>query len=308
MKFLLYCDYGKSVGAGHLARVCSLGEELFIRNFAFNIIAPKEAQNSNLIENTISEYFITIEEAKKVNADFLIIDSYNPNVINLIEDLRIQVRQKFQVVDDISLPLNVDGYIPASPISNLSFKKFHKSQILCDDKDFVLLFRNRILDLGGSYKKVPDKIVITLGYYSDQNLLKKIVDSISTLKLPISIFIPDYFSGLGWPNNIFFYSPEKYLEEVCNCTLVISAAGVSILELMYINVPCMHIVVSDNQKYQSEYLVKNRLSTKLEIHADIEVVASQLKNYLIACIQPRSEMFLHDKLTRYELVDSLLAV
>ena len=308
MKFLLYCDYGKSVGAGHLARVCSLGEELFIRNFAFNIIAPKEAQSSNLVENKISEYFITIEEAQKVNADFLIIDSYNPNVIKLIEDLQIQVRHKFQIIDDISLPLDVDGYIPASPISNLSKKRFHKSQILCEGKEFVLLFRNRILDFEGSYKRVPDKIVITLGFYSDQNLLKKIVDAIRTLKLPISIFIPNYFSGLDWPNNIFFYSPEKYLEEVCNCTLVISGAGVSILELIYINVPCMHIVISDNQKYQSEYLVKNRLSTKLGIHADIEVVASQLKNYFIACVQPGSEMFLHDKLTRYELVDSLSAI
>jgi len=307
MKFLLYCDYGKSIGAGHLSRICSLGEELLNRNFEFKIIAPIEAQSSKLIEKTISNKFITVNESEKISTDFLIIDSYEPNVSELMQRYEIKAKHKFQIIDNVSIPFEADGYIPASPISNSSLKNYDKNKVFYYDREFVLLLRNRILEHDGKYKKVPDKILITLGYYSDQKILRKLTESIQLISSSISILIPGHFDDLSWPENVFFYSPEQYLEEVCNCTLVISAAGISILELIFLKVPCVHIVVSDNQDYQSDYLVSNKLSIKLNIGSSINEIALQLNNQFSESKQFHG-ISLENKPRRNELVESLLTM
>ena len=307
MEFLLYCDYGKSVGAGHLSRICSLGEELLNRNLEFNIIAPIETKNSKLIEKTISNKFITINESKKVSTDFLIIDSYEPNIFELMQRYEIKAKRMLQIIDNVSIPLEADGYIPASPISNSSLENYDKSKVFFYDKEFVLLLRNRVLEHDGKYRKFPDKILITLGYYSNQNILRKLTDSIQLISSSISILIPSHFDDLTWPENVFFYSPEQYLEEVCNCTLVISAAGVSILELIFLKVPCVHVVVSDNQDYQSDYLVANKLSNRLNIRSSISEIALQLSDEFSESKQFNS-VFLEDKPRRNVLVESLLTM
>ena len=306
MNFLLYCDYGKAVGAGHLSRICSLAEELLTRNCEFYIIASKDAQRSTLIEKNISHSFINFGELHKASTDILIIDSYRLNVSRFVNEYKIKASRKMQIIDDISFPAEVDSYIPASPISNSNLEKFDKSKILFSDKEFVLLFRNRILNASGLHNRISNKIVITLGYYSDPYFFRKLVESINLAKLHVSIFIPTELYGLDWPKNVFFYSPESYVEEVCNCTLVITAAGISILELVFLNIPTLHIIVADNQKYQSDYLVKNALSTKLDIQVDVQGVVSQLKNHFSHGIKPDSKVFLHDKLKRNKLVDIML--
>lgn len=308
MNFLLYCDYGKEVGAGHLSRICSLGEELLTRNCEFYIIASEDAQRSTLIETKISHNFINFKELHKASADILIIDSYRLNVSRFLEEYKIKASRAIQIIDDISLPAQVDSYIPASPISKTNLKKFDKNKILFSDKEFALLFRDRILNASGLYNRISNKIVITLGYYSDQHLLRKLVEAINLAKLHTSIFIPNVFYGLDWPKNVFFYAPESYLEEVCNCTLVITAAGISILELVFLNIPTLHIIVADNQKYQSDYLVKNALSIKLDIQVNVEAVASQIKNHFSHSIKPDSKVFSYNKLKRDQLVEIMLSV
>jgi spore coat polysaccharide biosynthesis predicted glycosyltransferase SpsG len=269
MHIILVPEFGKLIGYGHLSRLIAIAEELIHRNHTYCFHVYNNSDNiANLM---IHSSGLSFNCNCKVQPNFLLVDTYNPN--NALTKISVPVGIRLiQIIDDINKPFFADGYIEASPIKdwkplNLAapILEFKLSPILRVQFDNVSLWNKSEL-------AASSKLLITLGSSAlIINILKLLVPAIRKSKFSAhSLYISKNSDGnpelklllaeLGIKSMNDFNSASEISNEF---DLIISACGVTGWELLFKNSPCFFIGTVKNQQTQLDYFIKNDLSDGL---------------------------------------------
>jgi spore coat polysaccharide biosynthesis predicted glycosyltransferase SpsG len=280
MTFLLYCDYGRKTGGGHLARMIGIAQELEIRNLPYAIYPSGNFKDSFLANLINPQKVLSSNSTNSKNFDILIIDSYNFKILQKIKKLNFGFNSTFQLIDNDSLPLTADGYFVVSPISQTAKDNFD-SRILYGYPNFWPIFRNDFyLNQRASKNKAHKfSISISFGELYNEKYLSKCIEALDLVDLETDIFIfSDNHDKFSSSKNIYSMNPENYMSQMIQCDLAITGGGVSMLEAIYKGVPNLHVQISKNQEFQSHYFTEKLLTSRLDIMSSSGYVASQIEH------------------------------
>lgn len=268
MKFLFRTNWGENIGMGHLYRTLSLAKAIKICKPACKILFDVNT-NSELLkefEVILHKDFgdRDLNDIKSIKPDMIVFDSYLANL-----DYLKQLRDisKLVVFDD-----NNDIYseIPANILIN---GNLHAKELKYESsfKDTKFLLGPKYLVMNPEYwqlKKIKDSdegsILITTGGADFNKVMPKFIESLKSLNMKKRIII-----GPAYENdevtriekivdNSFelIYKPCSLKQYVENSSIVMTAAGSTIYEILALKKVPIIYTLADNQLKVEEALKK----------------------------------------------------
>jgi len=279
----LYHDYERKAGGGHFARIIAISQELESRELDYLVYSPGDVSSSFLTNLTNKNKIYSNSLIHKKDYDVLIIDSYDNQALEKIKMKGFQFKKAYQLIDNDSTPLLVNGFFAVSPISAESMDKFDL-KVVYGYPEVWPIFRSSLIKIEDFNLLNSDrfKIALSFGESNNEKIVNRLIESIKLIKLEadIIIFSNDLYKFKNL-NNIFVYKPEFFLHLISNCNLVITGAGISMLEVINFGVQNLHVVIADNQEFQSKYYTEKLLTQKLDLNLSNEKIAIEIEKNII---------------------------
>lgn len=266
MKILFRVNAGKSSGLGHLSRSVSLAKEFAKLRFTYHFIINGDDQtivheflqshkvsleNFYFLNNVSTEEDIIflIQEFKKGNYDFLILDHYVHDETYQLKLVHHQIRwAQF----DYAASNRIYANAVINPNIGASFRMYHgltnQNAELYVGNSFVI-----ISDKFRRTKLVPEsnRILIAMGgtHYSAEliEMINRITE-VEEVKFDIVTSTKENFNRVVSRSNVNFFNAPKHPEEIyAKCSVAIVAGGVTTYELAFLRVPMIIVPFAMNQ-------------------------------------------------------------
>jgi len=275
-KVILKLKASEDIGLGHLSRMITLG--WILKNAKTDVvfaINDFEYAKKRLKDEGFG-FEVDRFDSDEMFIDFLI-GEYEPDVIVVDEKYQYNVddiKRWQRSVKFISLDYIAEGYemcdriiIPNAHFEPERYKDFENIKwgwdwVLINKEVFKLKPKNRLP------KKIK-KIVITTGGSDPSGMLFKFLDWLNGCRREVLVLIGDAFKhrerlkSLDLPDNfkILPYSPNRLLDG----DIAIATFGVTVYELIYLNVPIICIGFTNSGKEECKILaMKNEIIFQTE--------------------------------------------
>jgi spore coat polysaccharide biosynthesis predicted glycosyltransferase SpsG len=263
MKIVFRCDASSDVGLGHVIRCLAVAKELRRQN---NIIfATTENKTNSIIRENGFDMFLKQEGEKEeaflkrmippLKPDIIAIDKKYFYTPDYLKDLK-QNKTEIVMIDNICEGLSASDEIifPNAHLDKNLLKKYLSQEQIERVKtgpDYVIL-RNEILELKNQVKHdlhTPPNIVVTTGGTDPEGVLIKLIPWLKEMNFGANILIlvgqtfkyKDELEHLigNLPDNcrVMPYS----LQELVKGDIAICTFGVSIYEMIYLQIPTVCI-------------------------------------------------------------------
>lgn len=276
MKIVFRCDASSDIGLGHLIRCLAVAKELRRQNQI--VFATIEDKTSSYIKEGNFEIFFKegdeTEEAfldrvsSILKPDIVVIDKKYPYRSTFLNCLK-RNKVKIVMLDIICEGLSASDEI-VFPIAhldkNLLKKYLSREQIerVETGPDYVIL-RNEILALKNQVSHdlhTPPNIVVTTGGTDPKGVLLKLIPWLKEMKLEANILIlvgqafkfKDELEHLMGNLSDNFQIIPYSLQELIKGDIVICTFGVSIYEMIYLQIPTICISHSRENAYGARIL------------------------------------------------------
>jgi len=275
-KIVFRCDASPDIGLGHLIRCLAVAKELQKQNQII-FATMKDDTNSYIREVGFEIFFKEKDETEEnflmrlnsvLNPEAIVIDRKYPYSIKSLNDFK-QNNIKVIMIDNICEGLSECDEIvfPNAHLDKNILKKYLSSEQINKVKagpEYVIL-REEILDLKDKINYSihnPQNIVVTTGGTDPEGVLLKLIPWLKEMKLKanITILIGQAFKYkdelekliINLPDNfkVLSYSLEGFLE----ADIVICTFGVSIYEMIYLQIPTICISHSKENAYSAKIL------------------------------------------------------
>lgn len=268
MRFLIRADANFEVGSGHLMRCIAIGQMLV--DGGHKVIFLTQTENKNLLnrikmENIILKKMVktsdisddlkkTLEEAKKINIDWIITDGYEFET-----EYQMAIKKegfKLMCIDDIANCHYVSDIVLNQ---NLNADKLFKYS--CEKNTKLFLGSNYLLlrkefwtqkNIKNKNKKCK-RILVSFG---NSNVINKdyFLEIIETLaKYPnfkkiTVVSNPCYFEKINIDSkiNVFDFN-NKFIEIIKETDLGIIAMGLTSIELLWMGIPFVSTIMNTKQ-------------------------------------------------------------
>ena len=276
MKIVFRCDASSDIGLGHLIRCLALAKEL--QKHKNIIFASVEDSTNSYIKNNNFKIFFKergeTEEAflERINTilkpDIFVIDKKYSYSAECLKDLKLN-KTKIVMLDNICEGLSASDEIifPNAHLDKNLLKKYlSQEQIECVKRgpEYVIL-RDEILELKSQVKHdlhTPPNIVVTTGGTDPEGVLLKIIPWLKEMDLKANILILvgqgfkfqkglEHLTG-NLPDN--FQIVPYSLQELIKGDIIICTFGVSIYEIIYLQIPTICISHSRENAYGARIL------------------------------------------------------
>jgi len=279
MKIVFRCDASPDIGLGHIVRCLAVAKELQKQNQI--IFATIKDGTNSFIKGAGFEIFFkekdeTEEEYLKrlnyiIHTDIIVIDKKYPYRIGPLDGFR-QNNIKIIMIDNICKGLSkCDEIIFPNAHLDKNILKEYLSQGQINQvetgPEYVIL-RNEILALKDKINHNfhnPPNIVITTGGTDPERVLHKLIPWLKgmDLKANIMMLIGQAFKYKDGLEKLIINLPDNFkvipysLKEFLKADIVISTFGVSIYEMIYLQIPTICIPHS-RENARSAKILKER--------------------------------------------------
>lgn len=271
-KILIRADATREIALGHLKRCISLGYKLKEKGIYVTFLSVKDHYAQELLAasdfpsvtfdstvNSKEDFDKTIETAKQLNTDIVIIDSYE--IDNQYREGLMDQGLFVVSISDISYMEIVSHMIVNG---NLNAEKIRYN---VSDKVMAMLLGIKYLILGRDFWHIDNtadglekvkNILITMGGIDHYDLTTKILMLLDNFKLDFNITViagPYYENMANIESQIkrvgkkvsLIKSPCGLYDNIKNCSLAFSAGGQTLYELAILGRPTIGIMLWDNQ-------------------------------------------------------------
>ncbi|TFB09344.1 hypothetical protein E3V08_00440 [Candidatus Atribacteria bacterium MT.SAG.1] len=281
-KIIFRCDASPDIGLGHLIRCLSVAKELqkqnqiifattkddmisYIKEVGFKIIFKEKGE-------TEEKYLKRLNHI--VHPDIVVIDKKYPYSIESLSDFK-QNNIRVIIIDNVCEGLlECDEIIfPNAHLDKNVLKKYLSAERINQVKtgpEYVIL-RDEILALKEKINNNlhnPQNIVVTTGGTDPEGVLLKLIPWLKEMKLKanILILIGQAFKYKNELEKIIINLPDNFqvlpysLEEFLKADIVICTFGVSIYEMIYLQIPTICISHS-RENAKGAKILKERYGT-----------------------------------------------
>jgi len=279
MKIIFRCDVSSDIGLGHVIRCLTVAKELrdqnqiifattenemnsYIRAGNFKIIFKERGETEEVFLDRISSI---------LNPDIIVIDKKYPYSADCLDHLK-QNKTKIVMIDNICEGMSVSDEIifPNAHLDKNILKKYLSEEQIKNVKtgpEYVIL-RDEILGLKNKVVHnlhTPPNIVVTTGGTDPEGVLIRLIPWLKEMDLKANILLLvgqafkfknelEHLIG-NLPNN--FHVVPYSLQELIKGDIVICTFGVSIYEMIYLQIPT--ICISHNlENAKSARILKER--------------------------------------------------
>lgn len=265
MKIVFRCDSSQDIGLGHVIRCLAVAKELQGNNNV--IFAPMKDATNSFIQNANFEIFLKEHDESEetfltrisalLKPDVIVIDKKYPYESSFLNHLK-QDKSKIKIVmiDNICEGMSAADEIifPAAHLDKNLLRKYLSQEQIDHVKTgprYVIL-RDEILSLKDQVSHnlhTPPNIVVTTGGTDPEGVLLKLIPWLKDMNLDVSIMLlvgqafkfKDELDVLisNLPGN-FSVMPYS-LQELIKGDVVICTFGVSIYEMIYLQIPTICI-------------------------------------------------------------------
>jgi UDP-2,4-diacetamido-2,4,6-trideoxy-beta-L-altropyranose hydrolase len=287
LKIAIRAEGGTKIGMGHIMRTLVLAKELSVNNEIFYICKNNVENKAGISEIQKSGFKVytfkrdILEILSNLDIDILITDSYDVDENYFISTKKFSKYTAY--IDDVnSFDYPVDLIINQN-INAVEFDYRQKYKLL-GLKYLMLRDEFRNLPARHIHGNVKD-IMITMGASDPVEFTGVIVNWIKNLKFNFHVIIGPlfksarYFENINIDNTVFYFH-AKMSDVMQKCDLAISASGSSIYEFLACGVPCLSVVIANNQFGISKKLSDINLVESLGWYGSLN--ESEFKNKLIA--------------------------
>ena len=279
MKIVFRCDASSDIGLGHLIRCLAVAKELQKQNHII-FATTKDDASSYIKEAGFGIIFKEKNETeekylKRVNhiilPDIVVIDKKYPYSIESLNDFK-QKNIKVIMIDNVCEGLSECDEIifPNAHLDKSVLKKYLSEKQINQIKtgpEYVIL-RNEVLVLKDKINHNlhnPLNIVVTTGGTDPEGVLLKLIPWLKEMKLEanITILISQAFKYKNELEKLIINLSDNFqvlpysLKELLKADIVICTFGVTIYEMIYLQMPT--ICISHNRENaQSAKILKER--------------------------------------------------
>jgi spore coat polysaccharide biosynthesis predicted glycosyltransferase SpsG/RimJ/RimL family protein N-acetyltransferase len=253
-RFLLIADFGGSAGFGHLRRMAALGEAIASLGSAYAIATRSdrglaEADGSKAAENPEEPLHDLLVGRPLLDFDDLYWcrDAFDAAVMDSYRATSEQARianATAALADGAPPPVSAPIIVDPSPgarketYSGLAETTFAGGQ-------YALLTFPFWDALPEPPAYPPQKILVNLGSAAERSFCDAVVESVRDAAPKSDIHV----TARGTP-------PKEYFSSLCSADLVVTAGGVSSLEVARLGRPAVGVVLSPNQRQNIEGLAR----------------------------------------------------
>ena len=279
MKIIFRCDASPDIGLGHLIRCLAVAKELKKQNQIIFATA-KDDTNLYIKNNNFSIFLQAKDESEEVfleriksilKPDTIVLDKKYPYNIDCLKGFK-QNNIRTVMLDNICPGLSECDEIifPNAHLDKSALKKYLSPEQINRVKagpEYVIL-RDEILSLKDKFNYSihnPQNIVVTTGGTDPEGVLLKLIPWLKemNLKANIMILIGQAFKYKNELEKLIIDLPDNFkvlpysLEEFLKADIVICTFGVSIYEMIYLQIPTICISHS-RENAQSAKVLKER--------------------------------------------------
>lgn len=287
MKIAIRAEGGNNIGMGHIMRTLVLAGKLCLKNEVLYLCKNSIENKGGVLKIQKNGFKVVafkdsvLEVLPSLNADMLITDSYDVNEKYFI-DAKKYVKHTVYIDDINSFDYPVDLVVNQNiNAEDLIYKQKYKLLGLK-----YLMLRDEFGNLPQKYiSKHVKNIMITMGGSDPIEFTKVIVNWTKNLNFNFHVIIGpsfkdiEYFKNINL-NNVTFYFNANMADVMEKCDLAVSASGSSIYEFLAAGVPCLSVVIADNQLGISKKLSEMNMVESLGWYSSLN--ESEFKNKLIA--------------------------
>ena len=311
MKFFFLLDFNKKIGWGHLSRCSNLAMHLKNSGISSSLITfsdvlelNKKSPESKLLEifsnniyklDSLSSREIALQINKIVEKNILLIDHYflNKNIFYYVNNPKyiIQFKDDINDIDLIELENHKNKIIYFLPQSLLTLDLTNRKNIFSDIEYFPIFPPLINLKKPIEYKNSFKNILMIPGSSGSQ-FCNSIVDKLSDLN-NFKIFTPQAYDLNN--KKVFPINGANGLYDfIYFADLIISAAGNTMLESIFLKKFCLVFSSNPNQNKLISFLDKNKL---IKFLPNIECLhKNDLRNIILK--NSNNPNIPNDKLTR----------
>lgn len=242
-------------GSGHLSRINSIANVYKKKNFYISIYIVSKKIKKKFIIPEFYKNIVIVESYQKLKVSYLHCE------ILIIDDYHIPLK----TIDFLKSKSKFNFYIQDHKIIR-SLKPIKKQLIFKNNKYYFInffmspliikkkpLIKNKILITFGT-GRVESKLMIIFKYLKkiDQKINKILFIDITNQLNDKHLKIINSFNNI----KIQKINDNQYFKNINNYSFSINAAGVTCIELLYLQIPQIVFLFSDNQKKNFNYLKK----------------------------------------------------
>lgn len=284
-RVVIFTEGGDNIGFGHITRCSALYEELLSRGIETifvvygknieEILEGKKYINCDWKDKKFLENFLQKD-------DYIIIDSY-------LADLDIykyisEHSTKCMYIDDNNRIHYPKGII-LNPVLYEDLE-YNTTNPVLRGKDYIIV-RKEFLEETPVFEKEYD-VLITLGGTDIRNLTPKLINILKEIdsELKIAIVIGKAFDNKKEIENLktekisLFYNinAKEMRDLILKSKFIICGCGQSINEMLILKANFLPILIADNQLKNYEYLIENRIFSKVLNFKEVDIV--KIENFL----------------------------
>ncbi len=262
-KILFRCDASTDIGMGHLIRCLAVAEELQ-KQHQIIFATMKDDTNLYIKDKNFKKFLKEKDESEEVfieriksilKPDILVLDKKYPYSIDCLKKFK-QSDIRTVMLDNIFPGLSECDEIvfPNAHLDKSILKKYLSAERISQVKtglEYIIL-RNEILDLKNKINHNlhnPSNILVITGGTDPEGILLKLIPWLKEMKLKanILILIGQAFKYKDELKKIVINLPDNFkvlpysLEEFIKADIAICTFGVSIYEMIYLQIPTICI-------------------------------------------------------------------
>ena len=275
LRIVFRCDASSDIGLGHVIRCLAVAKGLRRQNHI--IFATTEGDTNSHIKDSNFEIVFREDETEEafldgVNSilkpDIIVIDKKYPYRSTFLNHLK-QNKTKIVMVDNICEGLSASDEIifPNAHLDKNLLKKYLSQEQIARVKtgpEYVIL-RDEILELkdrGRQDLRIPPTIVVTTGGTDPEGVLLNLITWLNEMDLEanILILVGQAFKFQDELGSLVANLPDNFriipysLQELIKGDIIICTFGVSIYEMIYLQIPTICISHSRENAYGARIL------------------------------------------------------